>query len=310
MVYKASTQGRLRHIPSKWQLYLFLCVPLAFLIVFAYVPMGGLQLAFKDYDMRLGIMGSPWTGVKYFRRFFSSYQFMRVLTNTLSLSLYSLAVSFPLPILFALALNALPYRRYKKIIQTASYMPYFISTVVMVGILMQLFNPRIGIYGVTYRLLLGVEAPDLFGRAQAFPHLYVWSGIWQGLGWNSIIYFAALSNVDRALSEAAEIDGANRFQRIVHIDLPTILPTASIMLILATGSLMSVGFEKVYLLQNKLNLSTSEVISTYVYKVGMVTGGGDFSFATAIGMFNSVVNFTLIVLVNAVCKRLGGSSLW
>ena len=180
----------------------------------------------------------------------------------------------------------------------------------MVGILMQVFNMRSGVYGILYSAFTGSAAPDLFASPSAFRHMYVWSGIWQNLGWDTIIYLAALMNVDPELNEAAQIDGANRWQRMWHIDLPTILPTASILLILAAGKVMNVGFEKVYLMQNDLNISTSEVISTYVYKIGMVTGGGDFSYGTAIGLFNSVVNFILIILVNAICKKLGGSSLW
>lgn len=304
---KKSLGSRIR---EHWQLYLFLIAPLAVIILFSYVPMGGIVLAFKKYDYRLGIWKSPWVGMKYFNRFFHSYQFKRVLTNTLSISFYSLLASFPLPILFALMLNAVPYPRFRKCVQTVTYMPHFISTVVMVGLLMQIFNARTGIFGVTWKAITGENAPDLFGIASAFPHLYVWSGVWQGTGWNSIIYFAALSGVDKQLHEAAEIDGANRFQRVWHIDLPCILPTASIMLIMAAGRVMSLGFEKIYLMQNSLNIAASEVISTYVYKVGIVTGGGDFSFGTAVGLFNSVVNFILLMTVNFVCKRLGGSSLW
>ena len=212
--------------------------------------------------------------------------------------------------MLALLLNAAPHQTYKKLIQTVTYIPHFISTVVMVGILMQVFNMRSGVYGILYSAFTGSAAPDLFASPSAFRHMYVWSGIWQNLGWDTIIYLAALMNVDPELNEAAQIDGANRWQRMWHIDLPTILPTASILLILAAGKVMNVGFEKVYLMQNDLNISTSEVISTYVYKIGMVTGGGDFSYGTAIGLFNSVVNFILIILVNAICKNLGGSSLW
>ena len=300
----------MRRGKAHWRLYLFLLVPVAYIALFQYVPMAGVQLAFKDYDFRLGILKSPWAGTKYFERFFDSYQFARVLRNTLGLSAYSLAAGFPLPILFALLLNAMPYPRYRKLVQTVTYMPHFISVVVIVGMLMQLFNPRIGIYGIAYKALTGSNAPDLFGMVSAFPHLYVWSGVWQGMGWNSIIYFAALSSIDQGLHEAAEIDGATRLARVIHIDLPCVLPTASIMLIMAAGRIMNVGFEKVFLMQNSMNLRSSEVISTYVYKVGLVTGGGDFSFGTAIGLFNSVITFLVSILVNFVCKKLGGSSLW
>lgn len=299
-----------QRIRANYQLYLFLAIPLFFVLLFSYVPMGGIILSFKQYDIRKGIFGSPWTGFKYFNSFFNSYQFEVVLKNTLWLSFYGLVASFPTPIIFALVLNAVPFLRYRKVVQTVTYMPHFISTVVMVGLLMQIFNARIGVFGVIWKAFTGEMAPDLFGKPNAFPHLYVWSGIWQGTGWSSIIYFAALSSVDKGLHEAAEIDGATRFQRVLHIDLPCILPTACIMLIMAAGRIMSVGFEKVFLMQNDLNLDTSEVISTYVYKIGIVTGGGDPSYGTAVGLFNSLVNFILMMFVNSVCRRLGGSSLW
>ena len=266
------TMKRAKKVIARWQLYLLLLIPLLYIIIFHYLPIGGLQIALKAYDPRYGIAGSPWVGFRYFEKFLGSYQFIRVLRNTLTISAYSLLAGFPLPILFALLLNAMPYVRYKKLVQTVTYVPHFISTVVMVGILMQVLNMRSGLYGVLYNKIAGVPAPDLFGSPSAFRHMYVWSGIWQNLGWDTIIYLAALMNVDLALNEAAQIDGANRLQRLWHIDLPTVLPTASIMLILAAGKVMNVGFEKVYLMQNDLNISASEVISTYVYKVGMVTG--------------------------------------
>lgn len=301
---------RLKKARARWQLYLLLLIPLAYIIIFNYVPITGMQIAFKSFDLRYGIWGSEWTGIHNFTKFLRSYQFERVLKNTLAISFYALAAGFPMPILFALILNAMPFQRYKKLVQTVTYIPHFISTVVMVGILMQVLNMRNGLYGVLYAKIAGGTAPDLFGSASAFRHMYVWSGIWQNLGWDTIIYLAALMNVDPELNEAAQIDGANRWQRLCHIDLPTVLPTASIMLILAAGKVMNVGFEKVYLMQNDLNIAQSEVISTYVYKVGMITGGGDFSYATAIGAFNSVINFVLIMLVNGICAKLGGSSLW
>lgn len=299
-----------RRILNCWQLYLFLFIPIVYILIFKYYPMTGIQIAFKKYDYRLGIWGSKWIGLEYFKRFINSYQFERVLSNTLRLSIYSLIAGFPLPILLALMLNAMPLKRYKKVVQTVSYMPHFISTVVMVGIIYRIFSVHTGAYGQFYKAITGETAPDLLGIANAFPHMYVWSGIWQGLGFNSIIYVAALSSVDTELHEAAEIDGANRFQRMLHIDLPTILPTATILLIMSCGSLMNQGFEKAYLMQNSMNLRTSELISTYVYKVGMVTGGGNFSFAAAVDLMNAVVNFTLLVIVNFGAKKLGGSSLW
>jgi putative aldouronate transport system permease protein len=226
------------------------------------------------------------------------------------LSLYQLAAGFPLPILFALLLNTLTNRHYKKLVQTVTYLPYFISIVVLVGIMLQVFNPISGIYGKVISVILDRPATDLFGKANLFPHLYVLSGVWQHFGWNSIIYLAALSSVSPELHEAGIIDGMNRFTRIIYIDIPAILPTMTILLILNFGRIMNVGFEKIYLMQNSLNLSRSEVISTYVYKVGISIGAGDFSYATAIGLFNSVINLILIVTVNKICKLLGGTSLW
>ncbi|NLD86965.1 MAG: sugar ABC transporter permease [Clostridiales bacterium] len=295
-----------------WQLYLFCVIPLAYLLIFNYYPMFGVQIAFKSYTASKGIWGSQWVGLKHFKTFFTSYQFSRTIINTLRISVYSLLTGFPLAIVFALMLNLVRNARIKKWIQTITYVPHFISTIVIVGIIFQLFNPVTGVYGYIYRIFNPGEYPvDLFTKADVFPHMYIWSGIWQQLGWSSIIYIAALAGVDPELHEAAEIDGANRWQRIWTIDLPAILPTASIMLILRFGSIMSVGYEKVYLMQNDLNLVKSEVISTYIYKVGLKSAT-TFSYGTAIGLFNSVINCTLLVLVNWIAGRFGegGTSLW
>lgn len=294
----------------KWQLYLLLLPSLAYIIIFAYIPLAGIQIAFKKYDMALGIWGSPWVGFDQFKRFLTSYKFVTILKNTLVLSFYSLLAGFPLPIILALLLNAFPGKKYKKLVQTVSYMPHFISTVVIVGMLMQLLNPRVGAFGVLYQHLTGELLPNIMAKPAAFKHLYVWSGIWQGLGWSSIIYIAALSGVDEELHEAAMVDGASRFQRVLHIDFPAILPTVTIMLILNAGSIMGVGFEKAYLMQNTLNLSSSEIISTYVYKIGLVVGTGDFSYSTAIGLFNSIINFLLLVTVNSISRKVSDSSLF
>lgn len=299
----------LRNICARWQLYLFLALPLVYILVFAYYPMTGIQIAFKRFAPKLGIWGSQWIGLKHFETFFSSYYFERVLSNTLVLSFYTLLAGFPITVVFALALNTVAHPRYKKLVQTVSYIPYFISTVVVVSILMQVVNPLFGLVGNAYKLF-GQTAPDLMSQPNAFPHLYVWSGIWQTLGWNSIIYLAALSNVDQQLHEAAQIDGASRLQRVVHVDFPAIVPTVVMMLILNVGSLMNIGFEKTYLMQNNLNLSASEVISTYSYKVAFSGVNSNFGLSTAIGLFNSVVNFVLIVLCNGLSKRLTESSLW
>ena len=293
-----------------WQLYLFLLIPVVYILLFHYVPMFGVQIAFRKFSFTGGIWNSPWVGMANFQKFFQSYQFRRVLPNTLRISIYSLVAGFPFPIILALGLNAMRNQGYKKAIQTITYIPHFISTVVLVGMIFRVFNPRIGLYGIFGTLLTGEQPRDILGMAIAFPHMYVWSGIWQNMGWGTIIYIAALSGVDTELHEAAQIDGASRFQRIRFIDFPSILPTAVILLILNTGHIMSVGFEKVYLMQNSLNLSTSEVISTYVYKVGIASGGGDFSYATAIGLFNSAVNMLVLVSVNAISKAVGETSLW
>lgn len=294
-----------------WELYLFLIIPVAWLIIFSYLPMAGVQIAFKKFTLKQGIWGSPWVGIYQFEKFFNSPQLMRVLPNTIILSFYSLIASFPLPIIFALGLNVLTARRYKKVIQTITYLPHFISTVILVGMLFRVFHSRTGLYGIAYQAFTGVQPADLFGNANAFRHLYVWSGVWQGLGWSSIIYVAALSNVSMDLHEAAQIDGATRLKRVWHIDLPTILPTATIMLILNAGSIMNVGFEKTYLLQNDLNLVKSEVISTYVYKVGISsTTTSDYSYSTAISFFNSIVNLLMLMTVNFISGKLSETSLW
>lgn len=291
------------------QLYIFLLLPLIYLIIFQYVPMFGLQIAFKDYTMSKGILGSPWAGLKYFEKFFNDYNFKRILVNTLRISLYALVVNFFIPITLALSLNCLRHNKLKKAIQTITYIPHFVSIVVLVGMVNQMLNPIIGLYGNAVQAVTGSRAVDILGIPSAFPHLYVWTGVWQNMGWGSIIYMAALANSDQELHEAAQIDGASRFQRVLYVDIPTILPTAIIMLILDAGKVMNVGFEKVYLMQNSLNLSYSEVISTYVYKMAF-GGNSNFSYSTAVGMFNSVVNFALIMLVNQISKKFSDTSLW
>lgn len=300
-----------RDMARDWQMYLFALIPVVYIILFAYVPMFGIQIAFKRYTARAGIWGSKWVGLANFEKFLHSYQFERVLVNTLVLSAYSIVASFPMPIIFALLMNSLNNERFKRVSQTIVTMPHFISVVVLVGMIMQVFSNRTGIYGAIGLTLNGAYPPNLFADPMAFRQFYVWSGVWQGFGWGSIIYIAALSSVSPSLHEAAQIDGASRFQRVLHIDLPSILPTITIMFILRMGSVMSIGFEKVFLLQNSLNLSTSEVISTYVYKIGFEAGGvTDFSYSTAIGLFNSLINMALIVTVNFISRRMGETSLW
>ncbi|MDR2040130.1 MAG: ABC transporter permease subunit, partial [Bacteroidales bacterium] len=273
------------------------------------VPMVGITIAFKNYRPINGIWGSTWVGFDNFTRFFKSYQFQRVLTNTLGLSFYLLIAGFPIPIILALALNATLFKKFKRTVQFVTYMPHFISTVVMVGIVLQFFNPHIGIFSRVLQAI-GVSTINLLGSPNVFKSLYVWSDVWQAAGWNSIIYLASLSGVDTELHEAALMDGATRFKRILRIDLPCIMPTITTMLLLNLGKIMNLGFEKVFLMQNPLNLRSSEIISTYVYQVALGSGMGDFSYATAIGMFNSVVNFLLVLIVNEIAKRVGETSLW
>ena len=249
----------------------------------------------------LGILGSPWVGFENFLRFFNDFQFTRVLTNTLIISSYTIAASFIIHILLALSINAIRVRTYQRVVQMITYMPHFISTVVMVGILLQFFNPRIGALA---RLLsfIGVTR-DLMGVPAAFSHIYVWSEIWQSAGWGTIVYLAALAGVDPNLHEAALCDGASRLQRIWHIDVPAILPVAAIMLIMNSGRVMSLGFEKVFLMQNNLNLPASQVISTYVYSVSLGSLRPDFSYGAAIGLFNSIINLALILIVNKLAVK-------
>lgn len=295
----------LRH----WELYLFLIPAIIYLLVIHYGPMYGVIIAFQDYKPRKGISGSEWVGLKHFVRLFTMANFVTYMKNTLTLSFYSLLAGFPLPIILALSMNATKHHKFAKVVQTATYAPHFISMVVVVCMINVIFAPTTGIVtGLLNRLGL-VDGPvQLLMRAEAFPHLYVWSGVWQGIGWNSIIYMGALSSVDDSLHEAALIDGANKLQRIVHIDIPMILPTIITMLILSSGSILSVGFEKVFLMQNSLNLATSEVLSTYTYKMGI--SQGQYSFSSAMGLFNSVINFAMVMTVNFISHKLTETSLW
>lgn len=300
-------QKKWKQIRNNYELYLFILPTVIYFIIFHYVPFYGIQLAFKDFVATKGIWGSPWVGLKHFKQFFSSHYFWEIIGNTIGISLYSLIAGFPMPILFALMLNEISNTRYKKTVQTVAYAPHFISAVVMVGMLYIFLHP---IYGVVNTLLkfLGFEAQDFMNKPEYFKSLYVWSGVWQHTGWNSVIYFAVLSNIDPEQHEAAIIDGATRFQRIIYINIPVLVPTMVILLILNVGSIMNVGFEKTYLMQTPLNTSASEVISTYIYKVGLQ--GARFSFTTAVGMFNSVINFILLLIVNKTSKKLSSTSLW
>ncbi len=298
-------------IKRDWQYYLFMLPPLAYFIIFKFFPMIGLQIAFRDYTPRGGIWNSAWVGLENIIKFVESYQFERVVKNTFILSIYGLAVNTIIPIAFALIYNAIEKPRFKKVTQTIVTLPHFISVVVLVGIMMQLLNNRIGIYGILYENIFGVYPSDIFGEPKAFRHLYVWSSVWQNFGWNAIIYIATLSGVDAGLHEAAQLDGASRLKRIWHIDLPHLVPTIVILAVMGMGNIMSVGFEKAFLMQNNLNLEYSELISTYVYRVGLSGGTlSDFSYATAIDLFNAVLNLILIFIANKIARRATETSLW
>ena len=292
---------------KNWQLYI-MCLPaVIYFLIFAYKPMYGIIIAFKNYSMRKGIMGSPWIGFGNFERLFSSYWFPIILKNTLTLSGLTLILGFPIPILLALILNEVQNSRFRKGFQTISYAPHFISTVVLCGMLTLFLSPSSGVIN-RFITMLGGEHINFLQEPSMFKWVYVLSGVWQEMGWGSIIYFATLSGVDKALIEAADIDGASRLQKIWYINLPVLVPTILILLILNCGSLLSVGYEKVFLLQNPTNLSPSEVISTFVYKSGLEKS--DFSFGAAADLFNSVVNTIVLVLANTISKQTTKTSLF
>lgn len=297
----------IKGLKGSWQLYLLLLIPLVYIIIFHYVPMYGATLAFKNFNPGKGILGSPWAGMRNFNRFFNSPSFSVVLSNTLILSIANLIFSTPLPILLAIALNECKSKKVSKTVQMVTYAPYFLSTVIMVSLIMQWFSVNGGLFNNILGLF-GHEPINLFGKAAYFRPAYIISGIWQFTGFNSIIYLAALSSVDVSLYEAAKIDGASKLQKIWHVDLPSILPTIVILLVLNCGQIMNVGFDKVYLMQTDLNQQASEIIATYTYKVGLLDN--DFAYSTAVGLFNSVVNVILLVLVNTASRKLSETSLW
>lgn len=308
---KAPQQNKRKHggwrFTKIWELYFFILPALVYLLFYCYYPMYGVQIAFKNFRISEGINGGEWVGLLHFEKFLTNPVSWELIRNTLSLSVYTLLVGFPAPILFALILNELRSKRLKGFVQTISYAPHFISTVVLVSMLTIFLDPSTGIIN-KFIGLVGAGPFDFISEASWFSSIYVFSDIWQNVGWNAVIYLAALAGVNFELHEAAMVDGASRLQRIWHINLPGILPTIAILLILQTGNLMSVGFEKVFLMQNPLNLETSEIISTFVYKMGLQYR--QYSYSTAIGLFNSIVNMILLVTVNYGAKRLSGSGLW
>ncbi len=296
-------------IARNWEYYMLLIPALLYVIIFCYVPMYGVQIAFKDFRGSLGISGSRWVGFKHFVDFVTGFNFWTLVKNTFSLSLYSLLVTFPIPIILALILNEVS-PKLKRFAQTVLYAPHFISTVVLVGIMTVMFSKNSGVVN-TVMEALGMERYYFMGEPDAFPHMYVWSSVWQNMGWNAIIYIAALSGVDQSLHEAAEMDGASRLQRIIHINLPCIMPTIIIMLIMAVGNIASLGFEKAYLLQNDLNVEVSEIISTYVYKRGLLSNSTiNYSYTTAIGLFNNVINVVMLLVANTISRKVSETSLF
>lgn len=285
-----------KRILENWQLYLLLLIPVVLTLVYKYIPMYGIQIAFRDYKASRGMFGSTWVGLKWFRRFFSAPTCGRMIRNTILLSFYSLLWSFPVPIILSLAINQMRFQRYKRVVQTVLYAPHFISIMVVCGMIRIFLSPSGGLLN----LVLGTNVYFLT-EASAFRTIYIVSGIWQEAGWGCIIYLATLSNVDTSLYEAAKMDGASMFQRILHIDLPALLPMIILMLIMSAGSLMNVGFEKVWLLQTDLNKATSDVIAVYVYEQGIENA--KYSYSTAVGLFNTAVNLVLLFIVNKISSK-------
>jgi len=299
--------SRRRTIMHNWELYLFIAPCLLYFIIFHYVPMYGVQIAFKNFVPSKGILGSAWVGFDHFERFFNSYYFWDLLWNTFSISLYELAVGFPLPIILALAFNEIKNGVFKKSVQTVTYAPHFISIVVMAGMIITFLSPS---SGILIRIIewIGLQPAAFLEDPRWFKTVYVLSGVWQSAGWGTIIYLAALSGVDPQLHEAAIVDGASRLKRVLHINIPTIVPTIAILLILNVGNILGVGYEKILLLQNSLNIESSDVISTFVYRSGLLNN--QYSFSTAVGLFNSMVNAMLLITVNRIAKKTSDSSLW
>ena len=291
---------------KNWPLYLMLLPGIVYIFIFHYIPMYGVTIAFKDFYASKGILGSPWVGLENFQRVFNSPDFLRLIWNTLSLSLYQLILTFPIPIILALMINSSSSKKFGTFIQNLTYAPYFISTVVLVGMMLVIFSNN----GIANTLLkkLGMDAQLFMGEAKYFKNMFVFSSVWQTTGWSSIIYLAALAGVNTELHEAASIDGASKLKRVLHIDFPHILPTAVIVLTLNVGKIMSLGFEKAYLMQTTLNISVSEILSTYVYKKGLLDI--DYSYSAAIGLFNNVINLVLLLSVNRVSKKLTDTGLW
>ncbi len=297
----------LKQMRKHWQFYLLIALPLIYIIVFCYIPMPGVLMAFERYSPSKGLLGSDWVGLQHFKQFFASPSSTRIIWNTLRIGLYSLIAGFPIPIILAVAVNEVANKKFKKSVQMITYAPYFISTVVLVGILAQITDPRLGVLNKIIELF-GGDPINFMGNPKMFDHLYVWSGIWQGVGYNSVIYIAALAGVSKELQEAAVVDGASRWKRIWHVDLPSIRPQIIILLIFSVGNVLNIGYEKIYLMQNDLNIQTLEVISTFVYKVGLVNA--DYGFSTAVGLFNAVISIILLTTTNYIAKKTTDTGIW
>lgn len=307
MTLKKNSKHRLlRNIRRSWVLYLLVFPAVLYLALFHYAPMYGIQIAFRNFTIAEGVTASKWVGLKWFKYLFKSAQFLPIVRNTFLLSFYSLA-TFPLPIIFALILHNLPNERIKKFAQTATYLPHFISIVVVVGMIYSFTSYNSGWINTLIESLGGTRVSFTTDN-RYYRHLFVWTGVWQEVGWNSIIYLAALTGVSPELHEAAIIDGATKFQRIINIDLPSIAPTIVIMLIMRCGSIMTISFDKSYLMQNSLNLAVSEVLSTYSYKMGMLNA--KYSYSAAISLITNTVNFVFLTVVNRIAKAISGNSLW
>jgi putative aldouronate transport system permease protein len=296
-----------RHLLRDKYLILLIIPVITYYIVFCYYPMYGVIIAFKDYRPGLGIMASKWVGLENFTQFFGSFYFSRLMTNTLAISTFSLLWGFPLPIILALMLNEFKDGLFKRGIQTVSYFPHFVSLVVTCGMIINFFSPSGGFVNDLIRAA-GGKPINFLGKPQYFRTIYVASGIWQGLGWSSIIYIAALTGIDPQLYEAARIDGAGRWAQVFHVSLPSIIVTIIILLILNVGNIMSVGYEKIILLYSPSTYETADVISTYVYRQGLQSS--QYSFSAAVGFFNSVINLTLLVVTNQIARRTTGQGIW
>lgn len=305
---RRNKKGYLYNIITKWQLYVLAFIPVVFIIVFSLYPIYGNLIAFKDFKPSLGIWGSPWVGLKHFTKFFTMLDFKRIFLNTLFISTYTMLLAFPVPIILAISMNYVT-QRYRRFAQTITFAPHFISTIVVSGMILQFLHPKMGIINYFIRLF-GGEAINFMSRPEYFYNIFAISEIWQHTGWNSIIFLAALTSVSQELHESAIIDGASKLRRVWHIDLPGIMPTIVIMMILNMAEVLGVGFEKVYALQNVLNLSSSEIIPTYVYKIGVIAKMPNYSYSTAIGFFNSAVALVMVILANSVAKRVSDTSLW